>query len=88
MGWIRLLIEKKINNVPFEMKLVCKKFFGVFIDTKILKVNEENCLLEYIATQTAKNWNWTLMYRASEHGFKRDDFYKYCRDKTYSGYCS
>ena len=82
MGWIRLFIENKVDNIPIEIKLVCKNFFGTLIDSKILKTNEENSLLMYIEQQTKQNWNWSLIYRATEHGFKRQNFYDHCEDKS------
>ena len=82
MGWIRLLIENKVDNIPIEIKLVCKGFFGGLIDSKILEMNEENSLLTYIKQQTKQDWNWELIYRATEHGFQRHNFYDHCEDKT------
>ena len=29
IGWIRLFTEKKFKNVPTEIKLICKDFFGI-----------------------------------------------------------
>ena len=81
MGWIRLLIENKVENIPIECKLICKDFLGGLIDTKILKIFEENILLSYIFDQTKKNWNWRLIMRATENGgFSEDTFYKHCKD--------
>ena len=81
LGWIRLFIENKIDNIPMEIKFVCKEFFGALIDSKILSVNEESLLLQYVRDQTKKDWNWKLIYRGTQHGFKRDDFYGKCQDK-------
>ena len=82
MGYIRLFIENEKNHIPIEIKRVCKQFLGALIDSNILKMSEESSLLTFIDEQTKKNWNWTLIYRGSEHGFKRDDFYKNCEDKS------
>ena len=38
-------------------------------------------LLKFVREQTEKDWNWKLIYRASEHGFEKVDFYEYCQDK-------
>ena len=82
LGWIRLFIENKVDNIPTECKLICKDFFGALIDTKILKMNEEGLLLQFLAQQTKRYiWDWKLLYRATEHGFKKEDFCKQCRDK-------
>ena len=84
MGLMRSFIKNKhkLDDILIEIKLVCKKVFCTLIDPKILKMEEERSLLQYIKQQTKKDWNWELIYRASEHGFKRDDFYKYCKDKS------
>ena len=81
MGWIRLFIENKMDNIPIEIQLVCKRFFGAFIDSKILTMNETNLLLKYIKKQTKNDWYWTLIYRATEHGFSNDAFYEHCNNK-------
>ena len=81
LGWIRLFIEKKIKDIPIEIKLVCKEFFGSFIDSKIVSIKEETLLLSYVRNQTKQNWNWKLIYRGTEHGFGREDFYDKCKDK-------
>ena len=80
LGWIRLFINDKVKNIPIEIKLVCKEFFGALIDSKIFKMNEEHLLLTFIKEQTKQNWNWKLIYRGTEHGFKKEDFYEHCRD--------
>ena len=82
MGWIRLLIENKVNNIPTECKLICKDFFGALIASKILQPEDENILLTYIKQQTQYHWNWKLIYRASENGFEKHNFYKHCQDKA------
>ena len=81
MGWIRLLIEDKVNNIPIECKLICKDFFGALIASKILKTDDKIILLTYIKQQTQYDWNWKLLYRATENGFGKDSFYKHCQDK-------
>ena len=48
MGYIRLFIENKVENIPIECKLICKDFFGGLIDTKILTMNEECLLLNFV----------------------------------------
>lgn len=81
MGWIRLFIEDKVENIPVECKLICKDFFGALIDSKILKIDEENLLLKYIKQQTKQDWSWKLIYRGTEQGFCKEDFYEHCQDK-------
>ena len=82
MGWIRLFVEDKIGDIPVEIKLVCNAFLGALIDSKIMTMDEEELLLKFIKEQTKRdNWNWTLLYRATEHGFEKDAFYQKCRDK-------
>ena len=99
IGWIRLFIETKCNNIPQEIKLICKAFFGAIIDTKILTTEEKMILLKYLYDQTSNNWNWKLIYRGSEYGFTYDDFHTHCdgisnsvviihneKDQVYGGY--
>ena len=81
LGYIRLFIEKEVENIPIECKFICKDFFGGLIDSKILKMDEESLLLTFIKQQTQSDWNWKLIYRGSENGYKRDDFYKHCQNK-------
>ena len=81
LGWIRMSIENKLDHVPIECKLICKDFFGPLIDSKILKMKEKTLLTHYVKEQTKQAWNWKLIYRATEHGFKKENFYKYCQDK-------
>lgn len=81
-GWIRLFIESQVDNIPNECKLICKDFFGGLIDSKILEMDEESALLQYVQQQTKRDWNWNLIYKGSEHGYDRDDFYRHCEDKS------
>ena len=81
MGWIRLFIDIYLSNIPIECKSLCKDFCAPIIDSKILAMNEEKELLKYVQMQTKTYWNWTLIYRATEHGFADEDFYDHCREK-------
>ena len=29
MGWIRLFIDNQVKNIPMDIKVVCKEFFGI-----------------------------------------------------------
>ena len=84
MGYIRLFIEDKVDNIPIECKLLCKTFVGGLIDTKILTINEEAILLQYVKQQTKSEWKWKLLLRATDHdnGFSNNVFYKHCENKT------
>ena len=84
MGWIRLYIENRLDNIPMEIKTVCKVFFGAIIDSKILTTTEENMLLQLMEEQIDAKWNWQLIYRGTEHGFEKEDFYEHCEDKANS----
>ena len=92
MGWVRTLIEDglQVYNIPIECKLICKDFFGGLIDTKILKMDEENLLLNYVHQQTKRrDWSWKLIFRATEHqhSFAMDTFFKFCKTLCYDHCC-
>ena len=83
-GYFRLFKEQNNANImiPNEIKLVIGRFFGRIIDSKILTINEFQLLSNYIKIQTTKSdWNWRLLHRATDHGFKRKDFIETCKDK-------
>ena len=84
MGWIRLCIENQLDNIPIEIKIVCKDFFGAIIDSNVLTTTEENMLLKLMQEQVLikSNWNWELIYRGTEDGFGKEDFYEHCEDKA------
>ena len=78
--------RKYNNNIPIEIILICKQYFGPLINSKILKTNEKILLLNYLENQIGNNnvydWNWKLIFRATEHGFKLQDFYKHCENMS------
>ena len=85
MGWIRLFIENQVDNIPSECKFICKDFFGALINSKILKIKEEELLLKYMHERTKmRNYDWKLIFRATEHSdpFAMYTFFKFCGGKS------
>ena len=75
LGYIRMFIQNVINNdIPIEVKLICKDFAGGLIVTKILTINEESLLLKYVKQQTKSEWICKLIHRGSNNGFKKASY--------------
>ena len=82
-GYIRLLIEDLNTKliIPDGIKLMLQRYFGVLMHSKILTTNEKEILLGFLKDQTSKrDWKWKLLHRATEHGWKRNDFIRTCKN--------
>ena len=55
-------------------------YFGIVIDTKVLKDEEQRELFEMVNSHTNNEYNgdWKLIFQATRDGFKRSDFYEKC----------
>ena len=73
------------DNVPIEITFICKQYFGPFIHSNILKINEKMLLLNYldneIGIENVYDLSWNLLFRATEHGFNLNEFCKHCGNK-------
>lgn len=68
--------EQSVINNLISLYLKAMKVF----DSLILTADEQCILMDMLNNQTNNKfkYEWELLFRATEHGFKRDDFYRKC----------
>ena len=81
----------------------CLLYFSFIVSSKILTDDEQIKLYEMVNNHANKQYNveWKLLFRAGEHGVKRNDFYSKCdladkaiciiqtpQDNVFGGYTS
>eukprot|EP01084_Bolivina_argentea_P096495 173475_1 len=79
--YVRNEYEDKLNQkVPITaaLKYLISSFSKYIIESTILTINDEFDFLKLLSNKIPNNKQFNLLFRASEHGFKANEFHKKC----------